>query len=107
MPWIDPARLGAFSLAPHLWSFAVIVIPNLIFMTALLSLLAVTTRSLLSVYLGVIGFFVPVAGRRAAWPGIFRYDDIASLIDPFGSARARTNHAVLVREREQHAAPGA
>jgi ABC-type transport system involved in multi-copper enzyme maturation permease subunit len=84
MPWIDPQRLGPFSLEPHVWSFAVIVIPNLIFMTALLSLLAVTTRSLLSVYLGVIGFFVLWAAASYLARDI-RYDDIAALVDPFGA----------------------
>ncbi|WP_349261134.1 ABC transporter permease/M1 family aminopeptidase [Povalibacter sp.] len=84
MPWLDPARLGPFSLSPHVWSFAVIVIPNLIFMASLLSLLAVTARSLLSVYLGVIGFFVLwlVASLLAR---DIKYDSIATLLDPFGT----------------------
>jgi len=83
MPWIDPARLGPFSLKPYLWGFAVLVLPNLLFTGALLALLAVTTRSLLVTYLGVIGFFVlwTMAGTLTAdldnvW--------IATLIDPFG-----------------------
>ncbi|MBB6095089.1 ABC-type transport system involved in multi-copper enzyme maturation permease subunit [Povalibacter uvarum] len=84
MPWVDPAKLGPFSLTPHLWSFAVIVIPNLIFMTAMLSLLAVTARNLMSVYLGVIAFFILwlVANVLAQ---DMQYDAIASLLDPFGS----------------------
>ena len=40
MPWVDPERLGAFSLAPYGWGFAVLVIPNLLFSGALLALLA-------------------------------------------------------------------
>ncbi len=58
MPWIDEARLGPVSLAPYLWSFVVLVIPNLLFTCALLALLAILTRSILWVYLGVIGFLV-------------------------------------------------
>src|SRR5688572_23753860 len=58
MPWIDPERLGPVSVKPYLWSFAVIVIPNLLFTGALLALLAAVTRSILWVYIGVIGFFV-------------------------------------------------
>lgn len=84
MPWVDPQRLGAFSLAPHLWSFGVLVLPNLFFAAALLSLLAVTTRSLLSVYLGVIAFFVLFAIAGFLTRDI-RYDAIGSLLDPFGS----------------------
>ncbi|MEH6421849.1 ABC transporter permease/M1 family aminopeptidase [Pseudomonas sp. CGJS7] len=58
MPWIDPARLGPTSLTPYLWTFAVFVVPNLLFTGALLALLAVVTRDILWVYIGVIGFFV-------------------------------------------------
>ncbi len=83
MPWIDAARLGEFSLAPYLWGFGVIVLPNLLFTAALLALLAVTMRSLLVVYLGVIGFFVlwTIAGSLTreldnVW--------IGALMDPFG-----------------------
>jgi hypothetical protein len=36
----------------------VVVIPNLIFVGSMLMLLAALTRSMLMVYLGVIGFFV-------------------------------------------------
>jgi hypothetical protein len=83
MPWIDPKRLGAFSLDPFLWSFAVLVLPNLLFGGALLALLAAVTRSLLMVYVGILAFFVLwiVAGNLTreidnAW--------IAALVDPFG-----------------------
>ncbi|QOW18773.1 ABC transporter permease subunit [Lysobacter ciconiae] len=83
MPWVDPERLGAFSLAPYLWGFGVLVLPNLLFTGALLALLAVTTRSLLAVYLGVIGFFVlyVMSGRLTA-----DLDNVwlATLLDPFG-----------------------
>ena len=83
MPWVDPERLGAFSLAPYGWGFAVLVIPNLLFSGALLALLAVTTRSVLVVYLGVIGFFIlnSVAGVLTA-----DLDNVwlATLIDPLG-----------------------
>ena len=51
MPWIDPARLGPFSITPYIWGLTVLVLPNLFFTGALLALLAVTTRSLLTVYL--------------------------------------------------------
>jgi ABC-2 type transport system permease protein len=84
MPWVDPQRLGPFSLAPHLWSFGVLVLPNLFFAAALLSLLAVTTRSLLAVYLGVIGFYVLYAIAGFLTRDI-QYDMVGSLLDPFGA----------------------
>lgn len=83
MPWVDAQRVGAFSLHTYAWSFAVIVIPNLLFIGALLMLLAATTRSMMLVYVGVLGFFV-----LWAVAGVFTRDInnewIAVLLDPFG-----------------------
>lgn len=58
MPWIDPARLGPFSLAPFAYGLAVFVIPNLIFSSALILLFAALTRSMLGVYLAILAFMV-------------------------------------------------
>lgn len=90
MPWIDPERLGPFSLYPYAWSFAVLVLPNLVFIGALLALLAVTGRSLLVVYLGVIGFYLlqALAGTLVS---DLENETLAALLDPFGmTALART-----------------
>jgi ABC-2 type transport system permease protein len=83
MPWVDAARVGTFSIYPFAWSFAVLVIPNLLFIGALLMLLAATTRSMMLVYVGVIGFFVlwAVAG---AFSRDISNEWIATLLDPFG-----------------------
>ena len=83
MPWVDPERLGAFSLRPYLWGFAVFVLPNLIFIGALLALLAVTGRNLLVVYLGVIAFFV-LRGAANSLLADLDNEWLATLIDPFG-----------------------
>lgn len=83
MPWVDPERVGAFSLQPYLWSFAVFVLPNLIFIGALLALLAVTGRSLLIVYLGVIGFFV-LRGVANSLLADLDNEWLATMMDPFG-----------------------
>ncbi|MBL8268123.1 ABC transporter permease/M1 family aminopeptidase [Steroidobacter sp.] len=83
MPWIDPARLGPFSWQPYLWGFGVIVLPNLLFVGATLALLAVTTRRLLLVFLGVAAFLVLWSIASVLTRDI-QYDTLASLIDPFG-----------------------
>ncbi|MBC3832792.1 hypothetical protein H8K33_14880 [Undibacterium amnicola] len=83
MPWVDTARVGAFTLKPFVWGLMVFVIPNLLFIGALLMLLAATTRSMMMVYVGVIGFFVLwlVAG---AFTRDISNEWSAVLLDPFG-----------------------
>ncbi|MBN8480690.1 MAG: ABC transporter permease subunit, partial [Xanthomonadales bacterium] len=99
MPWIEPQRLGPVTVAPTAWSFVVLVLPNLLFTTALLALLAVTTRSILWVYIGVLGFFV-LYGVSAA---LLRDIDnvwVASLIEPLGiRAMSRTVRYWSAEER--------
>nr|CEH67920.1 exported hypothetical protein [Xanthomonas citri pv. citri] len=60
-----------------------LVLPNLLFTTALLSVLAVTTRSILWVYIGVIVFFVLYGVSRALLSDL---DNVwvATLSDPLG-----------------------
>lgn len=83
MPWIDAARLGPVTLRPYLWSFVVMVLPNVLFTTALLSVLAVTTRNILWVYIGVIMFFVLYGVSRALLADIDNMH-IAAVLDPLG-----------------------
>ena len=85
MPWIDPARLGPTSAAPYLWSLAVIVLPNLFFIGALLFCLAVATRSMLMTYIGVIAFLV-FSIVTSVLVGDLDTRWIGALIDPYGSA---------------------
>ena len=79
----DPERLGPMSALPYLWSFAVFIVPNLLFVAALLMLLAVAGRSMLMVYVGVLVFFVlwAMAGLLAGRPA---GAVVAALLDPFG-----------------------
>jgi hypothetical protein len=58
MPWLDAARLGPTPWAAYAWGFGVLVLPNLLFLSALLFALATATRSMLYTYIGVIAFFV-------------------------------------------------
>jgi ABC-2 type transport system permease protein len=83
MPSIDPARLGAFSMHTYVWSFCVFVVPNLLFVAALLMMLAATTRSMILVYVGVLAFMVlwSVAGALGNDGG---NASMAVLLDPFG-----------------------
>lgn len=84
MPWLDPKRIGPLTVEPYAWAFGVLIIPNLIFVGALMCLLAVTTRRLLVVFLGAMAVLVvwQVAGALVS---DLQYDTIARLIDPFGA----------------------
>ncbi len=83
MPWIDAERLGPVTLYPYVWAFAVIVLPNLLFTAALLSLLAIVTRSILWVYIGVLGFFI-LSGVSAVLLRDLDSVWIATLAEPLG-----------------------
>ncbi|HET9818487.1 MAG TPA: M1 family aminopeptidase [Rhodanobacteraceae bacterium] len=85
MPWLDPARLGPTPWAAYGWALAVVVIPNLFFLGALLFLLATLSRSMLGTYVGVIGFFVLwTVARLALGHNNIDHQTAGALTDPFG-----------------------
>lgn len=83
MPWIDAERLGPASWHGYAWAFGVMVMPDMLFMAALLFLIASTTRSLLATYIGLIGYIV-----LNFIVGLLTRDVnnhfIAAMLDPFG-----------------------
>lgn len=83
MPWVDPARIGPTPLRAYAWTFAVIVLPNLVFTTALLAMLAALTRSILWVYIGLVGYFV-LYGVSASLLRDIDNTWIATLAEPLG-----------------------
>jgi len=84
MPWVDAARVGPNSVAAYAYAFGVFVLPNFVFVSALLFLLATATRSMLGTYVGVIEFFVlwQVAGASLQ---NMDYRTLGALLDPFGA----------------------
>ena len=85
MPWLDADRLGPTPWGAYAWSFVVLVIPNLLFLSALLFLLATLTRSMLYTYIGVIAFFVLWSMSDLLAQDLdTRW--IAALVDPSGNA---------------------
>jgi ABC-2 type transport system permease protein len=83
MPWIDATRLGPASWHGYAWAFGVMVVPDMLFIAALLFLLATTTRSLLATYIGLIVYFV-----LNSVVGLLTRDVnnhfLAAMLDPFG-----------------------
>src|SRR5690606_37804548 len=85
MPWLDAERLGPTPWSAYAWSFAVLVVPSLLFLSALLFLLATATRSMLHTYIGVIAFIV-LWTMADVLGGDLDTRWIAALIDPSGGA---------------------
>ena len=83
MPWIDAARLGPASWQGYAWAFGVMVVPDMLFIAALLFLLATTTRSLLATYVGLIVYFVlqSIVGQLTK---DVNNHFLAAMLDPFG-----------------------
>lgn len=107
MPWIDAARMGPFSWHGYAWAFGVMVVPDMLFIAALLYLLATTTRSLLATYIGVIVYFV-LQGVVAQLTKDVNNHYVAAMLDPFGGrtvaivtrywSAAQSNHALPALE---------
>jgi ABC-2 type transport system permease protein len=90
MPWLDSSRLGPTPWAAYAWAFGVLVLPNLLFVSALMFLLATLTRSMLYTYLGVIVFFV-LWSMSDSFTRDLDTRWVGALVDPSG-ANAVTEH---------------
>lgn len=84
MPWLDPTRLGPQRLVAYLQPYLILVLPNLILLTAIFFGLAALGKKMLPVYAGsvilLIGYFVAAQLSGPATPSVW-----GSLADPFGS----------------------
>src|SRR3546814_10343952 len=85
MPWLDGSRLGPTPWLAYAWAFGVLVLPNLLFVSSLMFLLATLTRSMLYTYLGVIVFFV-LRSMSGSFTSDLDSRWIGALIDPSGGA---------------------
>jgi len=83
MPWLDPARVGPFRLAPYAFGLGVLVIPTLLALGAAFYALASWTRSTLATYFGVVAFFAASATASMAASHL-ETEWIGQLLDPFG-----------------------
>ena len=105
MPWLEKDRIGPFTLQPYLYSFFVLVVPNLFLVGAIFFCVAALTRSMMATYSGVVGFFVAY-GISRAFLGNLKNEKIATLIDPFGlSPFALSTRYWTVFERNHNVLP--
>ena len=82
-PTVDAERLGDTNLIPYFWTYLIFVIPNFLFCSTLFYIFALKTRSMMGMYLGVVGFFIfyNVSQQLLNDPDLV---NIASMLDPFG-----------------------
>lgn len=82
-PTVDAERLGDTNLLPYLWTYIVFVIPNFLFFSAMFYIFALKTRSMMGMYLGVVGFFIlyTISRQLLSNPD---YIDVSALLDPLG-----------------------
>src|SRR3546814_2669994 len=85
MPWLCSSLLGPTPWLAYAWACGVLVLPNLLFVSSRMFLLATLTRSMLYTYLGVIVFFV-LWSMSGSFTSDLDSRWIGSLIDPSGGA---------------------
>ncbi len=83
MPWIDAKHAGPTSAQAFWLAWAVIVVPNVLFIAGVLGLLATVTRSILMVYVGVVGF-VAMWGASQSLSSQLDNLPLVAMLDPFG-----------------------
>ncbi len=83
MPWVEAARLGPVMPAAWGWTFGVMLLPDMLFIGALLFVLAVATRSLLATFIGVVALVILRTVAANLMHGIDNHV-LAALIDPYG-----------------------
>jgi ABC-type transport system involved in multi-copper enzyme maturation permease subunit len=83
MPWLEAERIGPFTLWPYVFSFLVLVLPNVFLMSGIFFSVATMTRSMMYTYVSLIAFFVgyAVAGNLLA---DLENEKLAAVLDPFG-----------------------
>lgn len=85
MPWLDPTRLGPQDFAAYLQPYLILVLPNLVLLTAIFFCLAALGKKMLPVYAGsvilLIGYFVAQQLSTNLTVNVR-----GALADPFGSA---------------------
>jgi len=77
MPWVDSETVGPQTLSHYAWPFAILALPNLFMMSALLFALATTLRSMMASYIGavllVMGYLITtsIVGQNIEYREVF------------------------------------
>ncbi len=84
MPWLEAERIGETYFLNYLTTYLIFIVPTFIFVASLFYSFALLTRSMMGMYLGVVGFFVLKAFSKYFLkdPSL---ETLASLLDPFAN----------------------
>jgi ABC-2 type transport system permease protein len=105
MPLLDKERLGPFILKPYVFSYFVLILPNLFLFAAIFFAVAALTRSLMATYTSVAAFYVAYIVSRVSLRDLDS-EKIGILLDPFGfSPFARTTRYWTVFEKNNNLLP--
>jgi ABC-type transport system involved in multi-copper enzyme maturation permease subunit len=99
LPGIDPDRLGPFRLAAYATPYLTVLLPNLLWLSALFLCTAAPTRRMLPVYVGsvlcIIGYLIGTGLLRD-----LEYKTLAAMLDPYGVlAMSRETEYWTIAER--------
>lgn len=84
MPWVDAYRFGGVAWAAHAYSVLVFVIPNTLFVAAVLFAVAALFRSTTVSFLAALLLLV-ASGVTAALTSDLKNELLAAMVDPFGA----------------------
>lgn len=82
MPWVDHDQLQAFRLMSYVQPFVLIVLPNILFVSALFFAVGALTRNLLAIYVQGVALFAIWAISQQVLGDLDKLT-LAGLIDPF------------------------
>lgn len=82
MPWSDAARFGPIDWSAHFMSFILFIVPNTIFISAVVFAIAVITRNTIASFIGTLAMLV-IYGFSGAMLQDIQVEWYAGLFDPF------------------------
>ena len=87
-PWINPDKIGAFSMLPYIANYWQTVIPNALLQGAIFFAVSLISRDIFIIWVSLIIFWVGV-GLSGSFASSLQYETLAALIDPLGTHAKR------------------
>ncbi|GBR67311.1 ABC transporter permease/M1 family aminopeptidase [Gluconobacter kanchanaburiensis] len=84
MPWVDPDTLGPLSLAANLQTYALIAVPNLFLVSAMMFAAATLTRSMMGSYVAAVILMVLWSIATTMIGKLPRLEETFGYLEPFG-----------------------